>query len=154
LLEVRLGWTRWRRWNGGRQWAQSHCTLTHRCKHCIRHLYWCCQCYSHRPYDDRHARISVVNHLIHGNFKFLCRNLVLNSRARLYGQGRGGNYAVANGHNFMKNELQGSSQLRNWSEIAFRAILLLGWCSCHQYWLSYTLVPQLFDKSWYVFLCI
>ncbi len=69
------------------------------------------------------------------------------SRSPLW-TGGGGNYAVVNGHNFMKNELQGSSQHRNWSEIAFRAILWHGWCSCHQYWLSYTLVPQLFDKSW------
>jgi hypothetical protein len=44
----------------------------------------------------------MVRMVIHGNFEFLRRNLVLNSRARLYGQG-GGNYTVANGHNFMKN---------------------------------------------------
>jgi len=33
--------------------------------------------------------INVVNHLIHGNFKFLRKNLVLNSCARLHGQGGG-----------------------------------------------------------------
>ena len=55
----------WDEGDGGRQWAQSQCTLTHRCKHCIRHLYWCWQCYSYWPYDDQHARINVVKHLIH-----------------------------------------------------------------------------------------
>ncbi len=48
-------------------------------------------------------------------------------------------------HNIVKKKFEVTFQVKKWSEIAFKAVLLLGACLCDQDWPSYNVEPLLFD---------